>query len=155
MHRRYPRRLIGAWPVPGHERGYGRARSLREPDKARRVGEWLREIAEAGHDIVVSTQVMIELRSVLMRRFTPPLNHADAQRALDALAAFEVVACDHNLVLDAHVLAEREQLSWFDALIVEAAIRSDCAVLFSEDLPDGRRYGGLEVRNPLRDRAGP
>ena len=38
------------------------------------------------------------------------------------------VFIDANLVLDAHELAQAEQLSWFDALIVEAAIRSGLTV---------------------------
>lgn len=73
----------------------------------------------------------------------------DTLRALTAVASFEVVATDQNLVLDAHELAQREQLSWFDALIVEAAIRSGCAVLYSEDLSHDRSYGGLRSCNPL------
>lgn len=71
----------------------------------------------------------------------------DTLRALTAVASFEVVATDQNLVLDAH--EQREQLSWFDALIVEAAIRSGCAVLYSEDLSHDRSYGGLRSCNPL------
>ena len=47
-------------------------------------------------------------------------------------------------------MAIREQLSWFDALIAEAAIRNRCAVLYSEDFGQGRRIGGLEVVNPMR-----
>lgn len=120
----------------------------REPEKSQRVGVWLRELA-ADHEIVVSTQVLIELRSVLTRKLKPALNHADTLRALTAVASFEVVATDQNLVLDAHELAQREQLSWFDALIVEAAIRSGCAVLYSEDLSHGRSYAGLRICNPL------
>jgi predicted nucleic acid-binding protein len=34
--------------------------------------------------------------------------------------------------------------------IAEAAIRSRCTVLFSEDVSHGRRIAGLEVVNPLR-----
>ncbi len=120
----------------------------RDPDKAQRVGVWLRQLA-ADHEIVVSTQVLIELRAVLTRKFKPELSHADTQRALTAVASFEVVATDHHLVLDAHELAEREQTSWFDALIVEAAIRSGCAILYSEDLSHGRHYTGLRTCNPL------
>ncbi len=119
------------------------------PDKSRRVSAWLREIA-AEHEIVVSTQVLIELRSVLTRKLKPPLSFEVTQGALSAIARFEVVATDHHLVLDAHELAQREQLSWFDALIVEAAVRSDCSVLYTEDLSHGRRYGGLQVCNPLQ-----
>jgi predicted nucleic acid-binding protein len=121
----------------------------REPDKGLRVGAWLRELA-AEHEIVVSTQVLIELRSVLTRKLKPPLSFEDTQLALTAIATFDVVATDQQLVLDAHVLAQREQLSWFDALIVEAAIRSGCTTLFSEDLPHGRDYSGLRVCNPLK-----
>lgn len=120
----------------------------REPEKSQRVAAWLRELA-AAHEIVVSTQVLIELRSVLTRKFKPALSHADTQRALAAVASFDVVATDQHLVLDAHELAQREQLSWFDALIVEAAIRSGCAVLYSEDLSHGRQYAHLRACNPL------
>lgn len=122
----------------------------REPQKAARIAAWLRDVA-AEHEIVVSTQVLVELRSVLKRKFDPPFDPASTEAALVALTHFEVVPTDHHLVLDAHALAVREQLAWFDALVVEAALRSGCAVLFSEDLQHGRRFGELEVRNPLRE----
>ena len=60
-----------------------------------------------------------------------------------------MLGADANLILDAHQLAIREQLSWFDALVAEAAIRSRCSLLFSEDFSHGRRIAGLEVVNPL------
>lgn len=67
------------------------------------------------------------------------------------MAGFEVVSTEVNLVLDAHQLALRQQLSWFDALIAEAAIRSGCSVLFSEDFQHGVSIGELQVINPLLD----
>lgn len=124
----------------------------REIDKSRQVGKWLRQIARA-HEIVISTQVLIELRAVLTRKFVPPLSASDTRIALDAVATFEVVATDANLVLDAHELAHAEQLAWFDALIAEAAIRTRCDILFSEDFSHGRRIGALTVRNPFLDLA--
>ncbi len=120
----------------------------REPAKARRVGAWLKELARE-HEIVLSTQVLIEVRAVLTRKLKPALSAADTGAALAALSAFEVVATDTNVVLGARALAVADQLSWFDALIVEAAVRSRCDVLYSEDLAHGRRFGGLTVRNPL------
>ena len=121
----------------------------RKPAKSARLKPWLAQMI-ADHDIVISTQVLIELRAVASRKLQPPLPAAEIATVLAALAEFEVVNADANLVLDAHLLAEREQLSWFDALIAEAAIRSRCAVLFSEDFSHGRRLAGLEVVNPLR-----
>lgn len=120
----------------------------REVAKSRRVAEWLRELARE-HEIVVSTQVLIELRAVLTRKFKPALAARDVSIALAALAQFEVVAADANLVLDANELASAEQLQWFDALIVEAAIRSGCTRLYSEDLGHGRSFAGLTVCNPF------
>lgn len=120
----------------------------REPRKSAFVRNWLRELVE-DHEILVSTQVLIELRSVLTHKLKPPLSWQDTQAALEALAEFEVVPANTNLVLDAHELARAEQLSWFDALILEAAMRSGCERLYSEDLGHDRHFGGLVVINPF------
>jgi len=120
----------------------------REPDKSAFVRSWLRELA-GGHEIVVSTQVLIELRSVLTRKLEPAFSWQDTHDALAALAEFEVVPANANMVLDAHELARAEQLSWFDALIVEAAIRSGCGQLYSEDFGNDRPVGTLTIINPF------
>ncbi|MFZ0408816.1 MAG: PIN domain-containing protein [Cyanobium sp.] len=120
----------------------------REAAKSERVRAWLADVI-ADHDVLISTQVLIELRSVASRKLQPPLSDQQITALLQALAGFEVVGTDANLILDAHQLAIREHLSWFDALIAEAAIRSRCAVLFSEDFSHGRRIAGVEVVNPL------
>ena len=102
---------------------------------------------------VWSTQTRRQARRPMMRRSARVgvWALAIALVALAALSAFEVVATDTNLVLDAHELPVAERLSWFDALIVEAAIRSRCDVLYSEDLAHGRRFGALTVCNPLAE----
>ncbi len=122
----------------------------REPDKAERIRQWLAAITN-DHQVVISTQVLIELRSVASRKLQPPLGDAQINGLLEALSGFEVVSTDSALVLDAHQLACREQLSWFDALIAEAAIRNRCEVLFSEDFTHGRVIAGMQIRNPLLD----
>ena len=120
----------------------------REPDQAERSRLWLAAITN-DHQVVISTQVLIELRSVASRKLQPPLHDAQINGLLKALSGFEVVSTDSALVLDAHQLACREQLSWFDALIAEAAIRNRCEVLFSEDFTHGRVIAGMQIRNPL------
>lgn len=122
----------------------------RQPDKSRFIARWLRSLVDQ-HEVVISTQVMIEMRSVLTRKLKPALAERDVRIALEAMAAFEVVVTHANTVLDAHDLACAEQLSWFDALIAEAALRSRCDVLYSEDFSHGQRLDGrLLVQNPFR-----
>lgn len=121
----------------------------REPDKARFVLGWLRRLAEAD-DVVVSTQVLIELRSVLTRKLKPAYSAQDTRATLQALAQFDVVPAHAEMVLDAHELAVDEQLPWFDALIAEAALRNNCAILYSEDFTHGQKLGGtVLVQNPF------
>jgi predicted nucleic acid-binding protein len=57
------------------------------------------------------------------------------------------------LTLDLHgaarALAEDHRLSFYDALIVAAAIEAGCDTLFTEDMQNGRTIGGLTIVNPF------
>ncbi|EAQ70248.1 PIN domain protein [Synechococcus sp. RS9909] len=121
----------------------------REPKKQARMQRWLPEVV-GRDDVVISTQVLIELRSVATRKLRPALSAAQIRALLEAMAGFDVVTTDTAMILDANELAAREQLSWFDALIAEAAIRSHCSVLFSEDFGHERMLDGVKVLNPWR-----
>jgi predicted nucleic acid-binding protein len=61
------------------------------------------------------------------------------------------------LTLDLHAaaraLAEDHRLSFYDALIVAAAIEAGCDILYSEDMQHGRTIGGLAVVNPFLEGA--
>jgi predicted nucleic acid-binding protein len=40
-------------------------------------------------------------------------------------------------------------LSWYDSLIVSAAMQSECDFLLTEDLQHGQRFGTLRITNPF------
>jgi len=65
--------------------------------------------------------------------------------------AFPMAAVDGALVLAALDVAERFQLSHFDAQIIAAAKRMECATLYSEDLNHGQDYAGVRVVNPFKE----
>jgi predicted nucleic acid-binding protein len=52
-------------------------------------------------------------------------------------------------VIEALRLHGDNQLSWYDALIVAAALQGGCEVLYSEDMQHGRRFGDLVIQNPF------
>ncbi|HWZ66650.1 MAG TPA: PIN domain-containing protein [Stellaceae bacterium] len=74
----------------------------------------------------------------------------------DALAAIRtlcptILPIDIDTHTDALQIAERYRLSIFDALMVTAALRVDCRILWSEDMHDGLIVEGrLRVANPFR-----
>ena len=48
-----------------------------------------------------------------------------------------VIPLTRTLSSEALLLKKRYKISWFDALIVAAALFSECALLFSEDMQHG------------------
>ncbi|OHC73527.1 MAG: pilus assembly protein [Rhodospirillales bacterium RIFCSPLOWO2_12_FULL_58_28] len=101
---------------------------------------------------VVSVQVLNELTSVALRKLG--MNVAEIREALDPIAAICRVA---PLTIDIHQrglqVAERYRFSFYDALIVAAALDSGCTMLYTEDMQDGQMIDNtLTIKNPFRPR---
>ena len=61
----------------------------------------------------------------------------------------DVVPVTLNTHTSAVSLAREHGLSFYDALIVAAAVEAGCDTLFSEDMQHGRTIGGLGIVNPF------
>ena len=97
----------------------------------------------------LSTQVLQEFYVVATRKFEPPMPRGQARDLVDAYSSWQLIQIDVPLVLAASQLEERHTLSFWDALIVEAARRAGASRLISEDLQAGRRLGGVLIDNPF------
>ena len=117
------------------------------PDKQQRARILVAQLAAAG-EAVVSTQVLIELFHTLTRKQKMPPPTAQALTA--GYAAWPVVDSDATLVNAAIQNSIHHQLSIWDAMVVEAALRAKAQTLYSEDLTHGQRFGSLTVVNPFR-----
>jgi predicted nucleic acid-binding protein len=96
-----------------------------------------------------STQVLVELYDLLTRQAEVKLAAMEAADFVRALREWHVVEIDSDLVSAALSLAEREQMSPWDAAVLEAARRADCTRVLSESLTAGRTYEGVRVENPF------
>jgi predicted nucleic acid-binding protein len=99
--------------------------------------------------LILSAQVLSEFISVSSRKGKPPLTEVEVSRAIGELCQYTVIAIDAPLVQLALQRVQQSLLSYWDALIVEAAISSDATILYTEDMHHGTRYGTLELRNPF------
>ena len=97
----------------------------------------------------LSSQVLQELYVVTTRMFDPPMPRAVARQLVVLYAAWPVVQVDVPLVLAASELEERHRLSFWDALVVEAARRAGATRLVTEDLRPGRDIAGIRIENPF------
>jgi predicted nucleic acid-binding protein len=98
----------------------------------------------------LSTQVLQEFYWVATHKLKPPMAHPEARDLIAQYSEWCTTNSDLQLLVSASVLAENHSFSWWDALIIEAALRSGATTLLSEDMQDGRRIGRLTIENPFR-----
>jgi predicted nucleic acid-binding protein len=100
-----------------------------------------------------SVQVLNEFTSVSLRKLGKSWREIDD--AIDD--ALELFGAPLPLTLDLHVaaraLAETYRLSFYDALIIAAAVESGCDTLYSEDMQHGQMIGSLRIQNPFVERS--
>jgi predicted nucleic acid-binding protein len=115
--------------------------------KKQAIARALVSTASASGDAMVSTQVLIELFNVLTRKQQMPA--ANAQTLIAAYSAWSVVPSDATLVTAAIEKSMHHQLSIWDAMVIEAALRGGAQTLYTEDLTHGQRFDALTVANPF------
>jgi predicted nucleic acid-binding protein len=103
-----------------------------------------------GTDLALSVQVLQEF-FVQATRVTRPgrLQHAEAAALITAWQRFPVQDTTVALVERAMATAQRFQISYWDAAILEGARAAGCEIVLSEDLQDGQQFDGVRVRNPF------
>jgi predicted nucleic acid-binding protein len=88
------------------------------------------------NSIVVSTQVLSEMANVLSRKFAN--SWASIRDAVQEVSeSFEVTTITESTVEQACSIAERHRMSYYDSLIVGAALEAGCSLLYSEDMHNG------------------
>lgn len=109
----------------------------------------IKEAIQSGKG-VISFQIVQEFFSVAFRRFRPPMSLIEAEQFL-AMPFRPLLAVHSSFSLygQALQLANRHSISWYDSLIVAAAIDSGCSTLYTEDMQHGRRFESLQVQNPF------
>jgi predicted nucleic acid-binding protein len=99
---------------------------------------------------LVSVQVLQEFFVTLSKKFTVTLSADDVEREVrDLSALLKVIETDVALVLDSITLSRRYKLSFWDGLIIQAALRGGASVLYTEDLQDGQIIDSITIANPF------
>lgn len=106
-------------------------------------------LLESGQRLVVSTQVLLELWSVLTRRLARPLPEDQAAVVVDELCRLPVVTTDVEMVRRAIDTSRRFRVAVWDAMIIEAARSAGCDSVLSEDLQSGQDFDGVAIENPF------
>ena len=99
--------------------------------------------------LILSTQVLQEFYVTVTRKGKQFLSKAAAREIVNDFAEFPLVKIDKKIIARAMQRHESNAFSFWDSLIVEAALSANCTQLFSEDMQDGLVIGGLRLCNPF------
>ncbi|MBF0142010.1 MAG: PIN domain-containing protein [Magnetococcales bacterium] len=115
----------------------------------RRHGLARRWLATLGQTPVINGQVLREIGRIL--RDKARIAEEELRHAMVRLhAACRLVPDSRDLFLRASRLRETHAFSYWDSLIVAAALEGGCATLYTEDLQHGQVIGGaLTIVNPF------
>ena len=98
----------------------------------------------------ISQHVAQETVNVLTRKLPFPMNAENAWRFLDKVLTplWQIMPTPalyrHGLDIQA-----RHGLSFYDSLIVAAALEGGCTHLYSKDMQHGQRIEGMTIENPF------
>jgi predicted nucleic acid-binding protein len=124
------------------------ARDAGEPAKQPLARQWLEQLwlDRTGR---TSTQVLTEFYVNATRKLVPGMPAERAWEDVEALLTWSPQPVNAELLIRGRAVEQRYRLSWWDSLIVAAAQLQDCALLLTEDLQDGARYGDVRVQSPF------
>jgi predicted nucleic acid-binding protein len=99
---------------------------------------------------VISVQVLNEFFAVASGKFgMPPAHVAETLAAVRSCCRVtDLTVADHDLAIE---VVSRYRFSFYDSLIVAAALHAGCTTLYAEDLQHGQQLrNGLKIVNPFR-----
>jgi predicted nucleic acid-binding protein len=100
-------------------------------------------------DGVLSVQVLQEFFVTVTRKVPRPLSSEEALAIVEQYLAWRVVENTGDLLLAGIRLAAALKVSFWGALILQAARAERCDRLWTEDLHHGQGIGDLTVVNPF------
>jgi predicted nucleic acid-binding protein len=97
---------------------------------------------------VVSVQVLNEFASVAFRKLK--MTWSEIREILATIRAIcEVIPVTVEIHEAGLAIAERYRLSLYDSLILAAAAKAECRIVYSEDIQDGQVLQNITICNPF------
>lgn len=97
----------------------------------------------------LSVQVLQEFYVTVTRKLPKRLPAARALEAVQEYLTWKVVQNTGDLLVAAIARQQSARLSFWDTMVVQAAIEAGCERLYSEDLHAGQRFESVVVVNPF------
>lgn len=98
---------------------------------------------------ILSTQVLQEFFYISTKKISDPLSLSKAKESIKHFLAWQIVVNDSFNILQAIELYKKYKYSFWDSLIIQAAISGKAEMLLSEDLQSGQIIDSVKIINPF------
>ena len=119
-----------------------------EPEKGTTAKQLICDFGGDGN-LVLSTQVLQEFYVAVTKVGKLMLTKEEAEDVVNDFAEFPLVQMDRVIISRAMKRHQSKNFSFWDSLIVEAALQPKCSQLLTEDMQDGLLIDSLTLRNPF------
>lgn len=116
--------------------------------KQKAAVELLERLWQSGSGCL-SVQVLQEFFVTVTRKVARPLSTEEASNRVREFATWRVFAPNALDVLAAIAIHKQAQISFWDAMVVQAAAELGCDMLWTEDLGDRQLLREVRIRNPF------
>ena len=120
--------------------------------KHKTAAEIITGLWETGKGII-STQVLQEFYVTVVQKIPNPIDEEKAAGIIRDMLNWKLIVNDGFIILEAINIQKRYQLSFWDSLILEAAISGGANVLLSEGLSHQQIIENVQIKNPFLDKS--
>lgn len=121
-----------------------------QPGKMEKAQELIAD-SLSSHKGIISFQVIQEFLNVATGKFKKSLTIVDSQKYVDEVL---LPLCDvfpgNDFYKDSLEIKDRTGYSFYDCMIIQAALQANCRILYSEDMQDGFKFFDMTIQNPFR-----
>jgi predicted nucleic acid-binding protein len=84
------------------------------------------------------------------RKIPSPIEITLAKEIIKRLSKWDVILNEIDSILEAIELHKRYKFSFWDSMIIAAAIKGGANVVLSEDISDSHEIEGIVIKNPFK-----
>ncbi|WP_061214764.1 PIN domain-containing protein [Syntrophomonas wolfei] len=97
----------------------------------------------------LSIQVLQEFYVIVTRKLKNPISAQQAANVIENYDQWPLHSPNVEDLLEAINIQKQEHISFWDSLIIRSAQRLGCTCIWTEDLNNGQKYGGILVKSPF------
>ena len=98
----------------------------------------------------ISIQVCNEISNILLKKYD--FSEIEVKEILQQiLKNVNLYKIEQETIFKALDIKNRYHFSYYDSLIISSAIKSNCNILYSEDMQHNQQIENLKIINPFKD----